>query len=272
MTGGVAGTSGADDSRDYIGTLQIVRTLASSASSAASARFDFVEHVASDPPMPGDDEPCTTETYGACEVTKCTVAVETEPLPPSGASSNHLDAGTITMTADKGTFAATGMPTNADHAYAFDSTGSLSGAELITIMATGGTVSPFTSKISVPLTPLLLTPSLTGSKGAIDVPVPRNADFTFTWDARGASQKLQLSVSYPSVGNGSQWLSCTFDPAAGAGTFQAAALNQFAVGTRIRLFGINTAAVELPEGPVKIIAGFEMISADKMSFPSFVLQ
>lgn len=270
--GGATGTGGtqAQASQGYIGTLQVYRTLASSGSTLADARFDFVEQAAWDALSNG--ESCPEEKYGACTLTKCPSSSATEPTLPNAPSSDHLDAGTITMTPDQGTFSATGTPTMADHKYAFDTTGSLSGAELVTIAGTGGTVSAFSREIQMPLAPLLLTPSLAGSQGAVDVPVPRTADFTFSWDARSSSEKLQLAVVYPSGTTGTPWLNCVFDAAAGTGTFEVGALSQLAAGTRIRLFGVKSVAVETPQGDVAILAAFETISSDKASYPTLVLQ
>jgi hypothetical protein len=218
------------------------------------------------------DVVCAEETYGACKVTKCPVDSEMEPEPLAPPSGALLDAGTITMTADVGSFSRTGMPTKANHGYTFDSNGTLSGGELVTISATGGTISAFTGKIQMPLAPLLLMPSLAGSQGAIDVPVARTADFTFSWDARGASDRLTLVVSNPLGDTGQPWLSCNFDAPAGTGTFQVGALSQLPVGTRIRLFGVKSGAIETPEGTVAILAGLEVISSDKASYPTFVLE
>jgi len=267
--GGATNTGGAEASADYIGTLQVIRTLNGIGSTLADARFDFVEQAAWDARANG--ESCPEEKYGACTVTKCPTSTdETDPTLPTAPSSDHLDAGTITLTPDKGTFSATGAPTLADHKYAFDAQGSLSGNELVTIAATGGTVSAFSSEIQMPLAPLLLTPSLAGSQGAVDVPVPRTADFTFTWDARGASERLQLVAVYPT--GSAALLSCTFDAPAGTGTFQVGALSQLPAGTRIRLFGLKTASVKTSQGDVAILAAFETISSDKASYPTFVLQ
>lgn len=263
---GHAGTGGAEDSEHYIGTLQVARTATPVARILPAATFDLVEQAAWDA-LAQDGGSCLEETFGACVIAKCPVGPDTEPNLPNPPSTDRLDAGTITMTADVGNFSSTGKPTNADHGYAFDVSGSLTGAELVTISATGGTVSAFSTKIQLPLAPLLLTPSLAGSPGAVDVPVARTADFTFTWDARGA-EKLQLSVS----GSGSTFLTCKLDAASGTGTFQVGALSQLPAGTRIRLFSVQEGTVETAEGAVRVLAAFETISADKASFPTFVLE
>jgi hypothetical protein len=267
--GGATGAGGSVDEQSYIGTLQVIRTLMPPGSTLSSARFDLVQQAAWDARSRGG-EPCPEETYGACVVAKCPVQPETEPAPDLP-STDMLDAGTITMTADMGSFSSSGTPTEADHGYTFDSTGSISGHELVTISATGGTISAFSGQVQVPLTPLLLTPSLEGSKGAIDVPVSRTKDFTFTWDARGASERLQLSV-VNGAGGGSTYMICNLDVAAGTATFQGGALSQLSAGTRIRLFGLNTAVIETPGGKVRVLAAFEMSSQDKESYPTFVLE
>ena len=267
-SGGATGASGADDGRAHIGRLQLIRVVKPPGSTLTSATFDSIEQAAGG----GAGESCPTETYGACVVTKCPDEGEMNPVPPAPTSSDLLDAGTITLSADKGNFSSTATPTAANHAYIFTSTGSLVGAELVTISSTGGTVPAFSSEIQVPLAPLLLTPSLAGSQGTVDVPVPRTGDFTFTWDARGTSQKLQLAVEYPSGTTGKPWLSCNFDAAAGTGTFPVGALSQFTAGIRIRVFGVNNVVAQTARGTVAILAAFETLSADKASFPTFVLE
>jgi hypothetical protein len=267
--GGNAGTGGASASSATIGSLQVIRTLTATGSTVSSAKFDYVEQAAWDARASGKG--CPTETYGACVLTKCTND-ETQPDPTAPPSSDHLDAGTITMSADKGTFSGTGAPTEADHGYSFDSTGSISGQEIVTVSATGGTISAFSGKVQVPLTPLLLMPSIDGASGRVEVPVSRTADFTFSWDARGASQKLQLVVTGSTTATAANFLTCNLDVQAGTGTFKAGALSQLAAGTRIRIFGLNSVAIQTPQGPVAFLAAFEMSSADKMSSPVFVLQ
>jgi len=271
-SGGPTGTGGAKNSQADIGTLQIARILAPPpGSTVASAQFDLVEQAAWDALSKGQS--CPRETYGACVLTKCSgEAMEPDPNLPAPTSVDRLDAGTITVTADAGGFSSTGTPTSVNHGYSFDSKGSLGGGELVTMSASGGRVPAFSGKVQLPLAPFLLTPAVEGTQGAVAVPVSRTADFTFSWDARGASDRLELVVVYPSDGSVSPRLSCTFDASAGTGTFQVGALSQLSAGTRIRLFGVKIVKLETAGGVVQLLAAFETISTDKASFPSFVLE
>jgi hypothetical protein len=232
--------------------------------------FDLVEQAAWDAL---GTSPCARESFGDCVLTKCPVS-EMEPSSvPNAPSVARLEAGTITITADMGPFSATGMPTADKVPYVFQASGGLSGGETLTVTATGGTISAFTGTIPVPLAPLLLAPPIDGLKGTIDIPVPRTADFSIRWDARSASDQIQLSVRAPvDAPAGTRYLSCGFAAAAGAGTFQAGALAQLPAGTRIRLFGVTYRTVQTARGHVRLLAAFEMISSDKMSYPSLVLQ
>lgn len=266
-SGGPTGTGGANNSQADIGTLQIARFLTPTpGSTVASAQFDLVEQAAWDALSNGQS--CPRETYGACVLTKCSgEAMEPDPNHPAPTSVDRLDAGTITVTADVGGFSSTGTPTNINHGYSFDSKGSLGGGELVTMSASGGRVPAFSGKVQLPLAPFLLTPAVEGTPGAVDVPVSRTADFTFSWDARGASDRLVVYLS-----SESPRLSCTFDASAGTGTLQVGALSQLSAGTRIRLFGVKSVKLETAGGVVQLLAAFETISTDKASFPSFVLE
>ena len=49
-------------------------------------------------------------------------------------------------------------------------------------------------------------------------------------------------------------------------------MSHFPVGTRIRLFGVKSLVIKVPEGDVGILAAFEMMASDKASFPTFALE
>lgn len=234
----------------------------------AGARFDL------NAPDTGSSSTCERQTFGDCVLTSCPVVSETNPpVDPNAPMPMFLEAGTITVSADQEEFSANGTPSAAGSTYVFQSTGSLTGGGVLTINATGGTVSAFTGTIPFPLAPLLLAPSIDGMKGTVDIAVPRNADFSIRWDARDASEVIQTVVSKPaSETTRTPNLSCSFTAAAGMGTLPSTALAQLSAGTRIRLFGVNSRTIEATPRGVALLAAFQLISSDKASYPTFVLQ
>jgi len=264
---GASGTAGDLGTPDSIGNVQVIRPLPGDPQ--VNARFDLVEQAAWDALSSADM--CSRQQFGDCTVTTCVSADGDAPSnPPSLAL---LNAGTITVTSDQDDFSANGTPSGTNGEYAFESSGTLPGAGLLTIKGTGGTVSAFTGTVPFPLAPLLLAPSIEGMSGTIEIPVPRNADLRVDWDARDASEIIQTAVVGPTTTpEGQRLLRCSFVAATGTGTFQGAALALIPATTQIRLFGVNRRTFETAQGNIVVQAAYEMVSGDKVSYPSFVLQ
>ena len=273
--GRAAGGSGAGGDRSSatsLGTVQVVRVMPEAPQ--ASARFGIAGQAASTAPS---TNPCESRTFGDCVVAKCPVPDEPDepdlPSDPNLPPVTLLEAGTISITADEEEFTATGTPSGTNHKYVFQTSGSLGGGGVLSINATGGTISAFSSTIPLPLAPLLFAPSIDGMKGTIEIAVPRTADFAIRWDARASSEQIQSVATNPAEAPaGSPRLGCTFTSSAGAATFPVGALSLMPKGTRIRLFGLNRRLLETMQGSVHLVAAYEMVSTDKASYPVFVLQ
>ena len=272
---GSGGGSEVDD--DSIGLVQVYRTLAHGAVSRASASFDLEEQAAWD--ALGEGQPsCVTTAYGDCRLTVCPPPTDPGPDPdvdpddlPSLA---RLEAGTISVSSDSGEFTATGDPTGTNGTYVVSASGSFAGEEVVTVSAAGGTIEAFEGTIQIPLAPLLTLPAVSGEVAAVtSIPVPREEDFAFSWDARGTADTLEAIVLLPEdAPELSPGLTCTFDASAGSGVLLAEALEQLPVGTAIHFFSVNRGEVETAQGTVYLAAYFELLSEDKMAYPQFVLE
>ncbi|MEI9954110.1 MAG: hypothetical protein WDO74_35340 [Pseudomonadota bacterium] len=268
---GAGGASGDRGAPDFIGNVQVVRALPGAARAAAT--FDFVEQAAWDAlAASAPTNTCAQQTHGDCVVTTCSTTSEMTSESSNPPSVVRLDAGTITISSDTDEFSATGTPTGSNGAYVFQAGGALGGGGMLTVSATGGTVPAFTGTFPLPLAPLLLAPSIDGLNGTIDISVSRTADFSIRWDARGASDEIQVVVTKPDDAGTWPVLNCHFAAAAGMATFPTGALAQMPAGTRFRLLGVNRRTLETAKGPLQLIGAYEMVSSDKMSYPSLVLQ
>jgi hypothetical protein len=263
---GGAASGGSEGTSNSIGRVQIYRQLSINTSPGRmTATFDYVEQDAWDALSEAAD--CTRQEYGDCAVTTCSPS--SEPTPPEPPSSTRLHAGTIQIVPDRDDFTGTGTPDGENNEYTFATTGTLLGQEIMTLTATGGMISAFQATIQVPLAPLLTSPVVTGDTGVpYEILVPRDADFTFSWDARGTGEILSTLVSDA----GSSSISCGWDASDGTATIPAPALQQLDAGTEIRLMSVQTETISTPEGDISLFAGMEIDSVDRTVRPYFVLE
>lgn len=260
-TGGSPATSGGASSGGgaggaLLGRIQVSRPLSSgSAVSSATASFSLRD------PAPST---CTVTEHGPCSVSIC----------PSGGTSSEgprWDVGTITITDDDpeaDRFTSTLMPNGESEFYLRSSSGDLTGGELISIQAEGGSLPAFTATIRFPLAPLLISPAVSSDAAEPIVPIsiPRDQDLELNLDLRETSMEVHVQ-GYDSASRTS--LSCRLP---GAGVIPAEALAKAPVGTKLQIFSLNTERLEFEEGWVSLVAFIEMVNEDKTIFPYFVLE
>lgn len=271
-TGG--GSGGSDpEGNASVARIQVYRTLALDDTSPGrvTATFDYVEQAAWTA-FEAVGEACSREQFGDCWIRTCT-PTGAQPDQSEQPSSLRLEAGTIMLVPDRDDFAASGMPTGEGNDYAFTTSGTVLGEEIMTVTASGGAIGPFQGMVQIPLAPFLLShDAMTAVAGTVvSLPAPRTTDLVVSWDARGTAETMQTIVSYP--GDTSQiTLACSFDATLGSGRILASALSQLPAGTEIHFFAVNSQTVTTPDGDVELLGVMEMLSPDRTGYPMFTLE
>jgi hypothetical protein len=240
----------------FLGRIQLTRGLAQVTNSNSIS----VQFVLEDPST--SLEVCEIEVFGDCTITTCTD-------PDEASNALRLSAGEVTLTSDF-EFAATGVPSPTGLYYTFEDTDLIQGGEVVTFSFAGDAVPAFSGTMVVPLAPLLLSPAAVGT-GQVEVLMPRGGSFTFTWDAREASQAVILLSAFGHFDVG--WrMGCRFDAAAGTGTVPAEAMARLEPGMVLLPMGSNRDDLQLDQGTFRKDASFAMVSEDRAAFPRFVAE
>lgn len=270
-SGGRGGSEPQFGDADFeLGSVGIVLNLASNkvdSGPRGQSNIYFVPDPAVDQPLP-EDRGCVYETFGACRVSTCKEwDGEGYVVPVS------LEAGTMTFLTDGEPLAVAEPNFDYSNGYRVAWDGAYGGGELVSISAEGGRVEAFSTEISLPLAPLLITPAVDESTAmaVVDVPVPRDQDFSFSWDARETSESVVVDLEYNAALN-KVGLYCSFDAQQGTGVIPTAALAKLAAGSVLHLWAGHSQNVRLADGYVRVVGLFEVLSPNRVSYPQFVLQ
>lgn len=269
-SGGRGGSGPQFGDADFeLGSIGIVLNLASNkvdSGPRGQINIYFVPDPAVDQVLP-EDRGCVYETFGACRISTCKEwDGEGYVVPVS------LEAGTMTFLADGEPLAVAEPNFDYSNGYRVAWDGAYGGGELVSISAEGGRVEAFSTEIALPLAPLLITPAVEESTMAVvNVPVPRDRDFSFTWDARETSESVVVDLESNRALN-KVGLYCSFDAKEGAGVIPAAALAKLATGSVLHLWAGHHQNVQLTDGYVRIVGLFEVLSSNRVSYPQFVLE
>lgn len=263
--GGGGPSSGGNSAVDFLGRVQVYRSLATGPRSEANAYFTTREATDS-------TADCTSTPYGECTLRICPPR-EVDPNEPPAL---RWDAGVITVvdneSAEDDLFSATLTPSGDDRAYKAEITSSsLGGGETITVTAEGGSISAFQVTLQLPLAPLLTSHPVTPTEEGpiVKVPVARDADLHLTFDMRETGARIQSAFRGP---DSTVNLSCDFSANRGTGVIAAAALAELPAGSAIHFFSVESKDVISAEGKLTVLAFFEMVSPDRTAYPMFVVE
>jgi hypothetical protein len=237
---GGAATSGAT------GTVQIGRLLnTSTGGMQVTAWFQTKDAVST--------SDCTHETFGDCSVSTCTANDKTATPPPN--------AGTITIT-DGAMFnvtltAAPGQP----YTTQAGATGSIVGAELVSVSAAGGDVPAFMTSIAVPRVITLSAPALDESGVGT---VPASGDLVLTFDNRAADGETETKLHVLQSSGLKSNLYCQLPTESGTATIPGAALDKVR-GAGGQLLLLVARAKQVPAGDfaVNVIAFMSAMNTAK---------
>jgi len=186
-----------------------------------------------------------------------------------------LEAGVITIADNEpgeDAFLGTLTPDSETGAYTGQYSGPLSGGELLSISAKGGSVSAIDAITQLPFAPLLLSHTVTTSSSSreVDIPISRTEDLELRLDLRDTAERLHvLLIKSPER---ELRFSCVFEGTSGQGLIPADALGQLPVGSRLHVISSHSESVETPQGRVQLLTAFEMTSPDKEFYPAFILE
>jgi hypothetical protein len=214
---------------------------------------------------------CTETTYGDCTLRTCPALPATLATP----SAAREDAGTIAVTTTDG-FLASGVPDDSGGidglGYAFSSSGELGGGELLTFVASGGSVEEFSGSVELPLAGYLTSHLVgSGTTGIVDIEVPRTQDLVLAWDTRDSAERVQ-AIASSEAGSETRRLTCAVNAATGGLTIDHALLLQLEPGTTFVLLSTNWADVATSRGTVRLGAAFEMWGPERAGLPRLMLQ